>query len=88
MTVTFEHEVTAATPEAVAEGRPVTVSVMFGDCASLDFEPGLTVGQYLQNAEVQLTAGQVVTNNGAPVGMNDIVEENSHLVIVGKIANG
>jgi hypothetical protein len=67
---------------------PVTVTVLGGENIPLDYEPELTLGEYLRRADVRVRRDQVVTVNGVAAGSDDIVEPNSVVVVVGKVANG
>lgn len=70
-------------------GGFVQVAVLGGDIHTIDCVEGLTVGQALAQAEVTLETGQVVTLNGAPVlNMDETVEPDSVLAVVGRVKNG
>jgi len=67
----------------------IQVAVLGGDVSTIDFQEGLTVGQALEQAGVQVANGQVVTLNGAPVqDMDQTLEADSVLNVVGRVRNG
>ncbi|MDB5163991.1 MAG: hypothetical protein JWS12_609 [Candidatus Saccharibacteria bacterium] len=79
---------TEPTIEEAAEAQVIRVTQLAGDTVTLDYEPGVTVQEALDRANVRLVAGQVVTLNGAPAAPTDEVTANSVLVVVGKVING
>jgi len=66
----------------------VQVVVLGGDVHRLDYEPGMTVQQVLEAANLNPQEGQVVTINGAPAGLDQTIEPNSVVQLTSKVNNG
>lgn len=74
---------------AVMNDVPVVrVTRLAGDSMVMDYTPGMTLQDYLNNAGVKVQHGEVVTLNGATVDGNPPVTPNSVVVVAGRIANG
>ena len=79
-------EATATPPEEAAQW--VDVAVMGGEVTKLDYEPGMTVRQVLEAANIELKRGSVVQINGQPAILDDVVEANSVVQVTGRVYNG
>ena len=66
----------------------VRVSVMGGESTTFDHQPGRTVGEWLQDAGVNLGKSQSVTVNGEPARETDRVETGAIVTVASKISNG
>jgi len=80
----------AQPPAALVSTSAATVRVSeFGaDQVTLDYVAGLTVGEYLRQAEVLNSDRKGITLNGVPATVNDKVDPNSVLVVSDNITNG
>jgi hypothetical protein len=77
-----------AVADAVPAPALVTISVMAGDTHRVDYQEATTVREYLQNTNVRVGDGQVVTANGGPVDLDQTLAPNTVVVVAGKVANG
>lgn len=67
----------------------VQVAVLGGDAHTIDLADGKTLSQVLNEAEIQLEAGQVVTVNGTAVtDTEQTLEPGSAVMVVSRVKNG
>ena len=66
----------------------VNVVVLGGDTQRLDYIAGMTVGQVMNNANLRLEHGQVITVNGQPATANDVIPANSVVQLTSRVRNG
>ncbi|HEX8227226.1 MAG TPA: hypothetical protein VF572_05155 [Candidatus Saccharimonadales bacterium] len=89
MTETINTDTVATEPAAEDPTMTVRVAKLSGDTVTLDYSGDLTLGEYLAQANVTVDPGQLVTLNGrAALNMDEPVEPNSVVVVVGKVTNG
>lgn len=78
-----------ATAEAATENQGwIHVAVLGGDTRQLDFEPGMTVGQALEAADMRREQGTIVQVNGQPADDDQVLEPNSAVQITARVKNG
>ncbi len=66
----------------------VQLAVMGRDITTLDFTPGMTVGEVIAGTGQQVGRGTVVTVNGRPAGADQVLEPNSVVQITSRVSNG
>jgi len=80
---------TQETQEAPAPiNSVVRLSKLGSDALTVDFTAGMTVGEYLERADLTVDPDQMITVNGEPAEVDDIVEPETVVVVAGKIRNG
>ncbi len=76
------------TPDEVVPAGTVRIAEFGGDSQTLDYEPGLTAGGYLDKAGVDISGGKAITANGRQIEPDDQLEPGAVVVVAGKVANG
>ncbi len=72
----------------LTDAQWVNVVVLGGDAHRLDYVDGMTVAQALEQAELQLERGQVITVNGQPVDSEQVIEPGSVVQLTSRVKNG
>ncbi|MGD0284391.1 MAG: hypothetical protein ABSB12_02255 [Candidatus Saccharimonadales bacterium] len=84
MTNQTNADIVAITPEPTW----VQFVVLGGDVKVFDYEPGMTVQNVLKQAEAFVEQGQVITVNGEPARLDQVVEAGSVVQLTGRVKNG
>lgn len=66
----------------------VSLVVLGGDERRLDYVAGMTVAQALEQADMQLERGQVITVNGRPADGAQTIEPGSVVQLTSRVKNG